>query len=265
MEPEPLHPFGAALATFDAGSCDREAAAWIVGCVARHRVLVLRGQAFDPPGFAAFLRRLGPLTFTEGETAVASAPDLNVVTNVGRTRPPRSVFHTDTSYVERPPAVSALDALEVPEAGGETLFSDQVRAFRSLDAATRTRIAGRTVRHAYERPDGVVEEHRQPLVLIHPLTGERSLYLSALARCSAVSGLNDAQSQDLLEYLYRHSTDPAHLYRHAWRPGEVVLWDNRVTMHRADHSAVIGNRTLHRGLLAGTPLTSAPPAESVSI
>lgn len=91
----------------------------------RHGVAVLRDQEIDDAAFVAFLEALGPLVFTEGETPVENAPMLNVVSNVGRTTPPRSVFHSDTTYVAKPPSFTALRPVLLPERGGATLICDQ--------------------------------------------------------------------------------------------------------------------------------------------
>ncbi|MEE4539861.1 MAG: TauD/TfdA family dioxygenase [Erythrobacter sp.] len=253
-----LTPFGAEAFGFDCTAADDEAANRIGYLVARHQVLVLRSQLATPPQFAAFLSRLGPLTFTEGETPVAAAPDLNLVTNIGRDRPPRSVFHTDTSYVARPPAITALAAVTLPRSGGETLFSDQVTALASLRARHRTCLAGRTVRHAYTPPSGQETAHHHPLIRVHPVTGARALYLSTPERCVALSGCDSHTSDRIIAALYRHSTRARFVYRHRWRAGDIVLWDNRTTMHRADHSAVKGDRVLHRGLVEGEAPIAAP-------
>ena len=110
-------------------------------------VLVLPDQDVDDPAFIAFLRQFGELAFTAGETPVDGQPALNLISNVGRTSPPRSVFHVDTSYVRHPPAYTALRAVTVPDHGGETLFTNQYRAFATLPVVLRDHLAGRTVRH----------------------------------------------------------------------------------------------------------------------
>ncbi len=93
---------------------------------------MLPDQQVDDAGFAAFLETFGELVFTTGETPVPGFPDLNIISNVGRTTPPRSTFHVDTSYVRVPPAYTALRAVTIPEVGGETLFSNQYAAYESL-------------------------------------------------------------------------------------------------------------------------------------
>jgi taurine dioxygenase len=221
-----------------------------------HGVVVARDQKLlGDAAFVTLLSRLGRLTFTRGETPVPGHPDLNVITNVGRSTPPRSSFHVDTSYVARPPAYTALRAVTLPERGGETLFSNQYRAFETLSEGIRDHLAGRSVRHVVTgiAPDALGPDDERaaehPLALRHPLTGRWALYVTTPERCAGISGLNAAESRRLISFLYAHSTQPGNVYRHRWQPGDVVFWDNRCVMHRADHAGVIGDRVLHRGVV----------------
>ena len=215
-------------------------------------VAVIEGADVSDDAFVAFLEALGPLTFTEGETPLAGQPKLNFVSNVGRARPPRSVFHTDTSYVARPPAYTALKAEQVPEGGGETVFTNQFHAYDRLDDATKARLQGARVLH---RVTGVETEGEtetwHPLLRRHPVSGRTALFLSTPERCVALELADGSRDDALVAELYAHSTDPAHEWRHRWRPGDIVIWDNRCTLHKADHSAVVGDRVLHRGMVAG--------------
>ncbi|KZE98183.1 MULTISPECIES: TauD/TfdA dioxygenase family protein [unclassified Rhodococcus (in: high G+C Gram-positive bacteria)] len=219
--------------------------------LAEHGVLILRRQPLDDAGFLAFLRRFGEMMFTEGETPVPGFPDLNVISNVGRTTPPKSTFHVDTTYVPNPPAYTALRAVEVPESGGSTLFSDQYAAYDTLPADRKADLAGRTVTH---RVTGVASDTdscaEHPLFAVHPVTGRTALALSAPARCVAISGMSTEEAQETVRYLFEHSTRETNVMRHAWAPEDVVMWDNRCVMHRADHSGVVGNRVMHRGMVA---------------
>lgn len=250
MRVRPLNPFGAEIADLRIDAADWSPDA-MRETIARHRMVAFRDQATDDATLVAFLAALGELTFTQGEVAVPGAPDLNIVSNMGRATPPRSVFHTDTSYVARPPAFTALRAVTVPTRGGATLFTDQVRAASTLPPRIRHWLAGRSVAHRATGLDGRAEETRQPLFRRHPLTGEVALYLSTPARCHALSGMDERTSARVIAALYRHSIRPSRLHRHHWRAGDVVVWDNRVTMHRADHEGVVGDRVLHRGLTLG--------------
>jgi taurine dioxygenase len=222
--------------------------------LAEHGVLVLPGQDVDDAAFVAFLQRFGDLTFTQGEIPVAGYPDLNVVSNVGRTTPPRSVFHVDTSYVRRPPAYTALRAVTVPAQGGETVFTNQYRAFETLPSPLRDRLAGRTIRHQVTgldlgSDDETAAEH--PVFRPHPVSGRTALYISTPERCVSISGLADAEARATIEFLYGHSTTAPNTYRHAWSPGDIVMWDNGCVLHRADHAGVTGDRVMHRGMVSG--------------
>jgi taurine dioxygenase len=220
--------------------------------VANHGFIVFRQQAVSDAEFVAFLNRLGQMTFTVGETPVQHQPSLNVVSNIGRTHPPRSVFHTDTSYVSQPPAFTALRAVVIPASGGETLFSDQYRAYETLPRAVKQKLADAQVLHVVS---GLTLDESQesqswhPLFMRHPISGRLALFLSTPERCQAISGIRIEEAQRIVQLLYRHSIRHYRLYRHRWQPDDMVVWDNRCTMHRADHSKVVGDRVLHRGMV----------------
>ncbi|MCW3038721.1 MAG: taurine catabolism dioxygenase, partial [Solirubrobacterales bacterium] len=174
-----IDPVGVEVRGLAAGALDAAAAEELKDLLAEHGVLILRGQHLDDEGFVAFLRRFGLLAFTQGEAPVDGAPDLNLVSNVGRTSPPRSQWHVDTSYVRVPPAYTALRAVEIPEQGGETLFTNQYRALETLPAALRERLDGRSIRHVMTglslgEDDETAAEH--PVFRPHPRTGRPALY-----------------------------------------------------------------------------------------
>ncbi|WP_179379103.1 TauD/TfdA dioxygenase family protein [Jannaschia marina] len=229
------------------GALDPEAVRTALG---EGGVVVIEGAGVDDDSFVAFLEALGPLAFTEGETPLEGQPKLNFVTNVGRMRPPRSVFHTDTSYVSAPPAFTALKAERIPDAGGETVFTNQFDAFDRLSPDLKLRLRGAQVLHkATGVPDPTETWH--PLFRRHPVSGRTALFLSTPERCVDLELADGTRQAALIEALYAHSTDPAHEWRHRWSEGDIVIWDNRCTLHKADHSAVVGDRVLHRGMVAG--------------
>jgi taurine dioxygenase len=227
-------------------------------------VMIFRDQTLDDTAFVDFLSRLGPMIFTPGETPLADHPMLNAVSNVGRVTPPRSVFHTDSSYLAQPPAYTALRAVTTPRSGGATIFSNQYAAADTLPATCRTALAGRTARHRVTGLAGQDQHCRQPLLRRHPVSGRTALFLTTPERCDAVDGVDgvdgvdDAVSRRLVNVLYRRSIRSRHQFAHHWRGGDIVIWDDRCTMHRADHSGVIGDRVLHRGMVGGeTPVFGA--------
>ena len=252
--PTVLHcPLGATLEGVALSDLDHHGVERLKDLLAAHGVVHLPRQQVDDLGFVAALRRLGPLTFTTGETPVPGHPDLNVVTNVGRTRPPRSSFHVDTSYVREPPAYTALRAVDVPDEGGATMFTDQRRALATLPAALRQRIAGRTLTHVVtglHLDDDAESSADHPLVRPHPRDGRPSLFLTTPPRCAAISGMDEAETTAVVDALFAHSIREDNRLRHRWSPGDVVIWDNARVLHAADHTAVVGDRMLHRGMIA---------------
>ena len=261
-----LQPFGLAVTGFNVAQIDVEFADQLRNWLGLHGVVVLRGafaaaktldQANRDAVFVRFLEHLGPMTFTSGETPVAHQPMLNLVSNVGRTTPPKSVFHTDTSYVSSPPAYTALRAVAVPEAGGDTVFVNQYAAYDTLPPAAQQRLANTRVLHTVS---GLPTEHLSqtecwhPLFKVHPISGRTALFLSTPSRCQQLSGYTTAQAQRLIRLLYAHSTRPYRTLHHRWQANDLLIWDNRCTLHRGDHAAVVGDRVFHRGMVL--PLAS---------
>lgn len=249
----PLSPFGIEVNETRITEMNDKDIVALRHAIANNGFIVLRRQAVSDANFVVFLNQLGQMTFTVGETPVLHQPSLNAVSNVGRVHPPRSVFHTDTSYVAQPPAFTALRALTIPSSGGETLFSDQYRAYETLPRAVKEKLAEARVLHVISglALDENQERHWHPLFMRHPLSGRLALFLSTPERCQAISGIMLEKAQRIIRLLYRHSVRHYRLYCHRWQPGDIVIWDNRCTMHRADHSKVVGDRVLHRGLVLG--------------
>jgi taurine dioxygenase len=249
-----LTPIGARLNGFRVEALDEPTVADLRTLLAEYGVIILPGQQIDDGQFLLFLRSFGPTMFTVGETPVPGCPDLNVISNVGRMTPPRSTFHTDTSYVRNPPAYTALRAVTVPRCGGQTLFTNQYLAYDTLPAGVRAVLAGRAITHVATGlelgPDDETSA-AHPIFGIHPISGRTFLYLSTPKRCAQISGMSPQLAADTVKFLFEHSTREANVYRHDWAPGDVVMWDNRCVLHRADHDGVAGERVMHRGMVAG--------------
>jgi taurine dioxygenase len=248
-----LQPVGVELTGFEAAKLDRDVVPFMRELLGDYGVVIMPDQTIDDDTFLAFLRGFGDLAFTAGEKALAGYPDLNIISNVGRTSPPKSTFHVDTSYVSIPPAYTALRAVQIPAEGGETVFTNQYRAFDTLPRRVRTWLAGRTVRHivtGLTLDDNEQTEADHPSFRVHPLTGKTALYLSTPQRCVSVSGMDQMQSRETVEMLFKHSTRADNIYQHTWAQGDLVIWDNGCVMHKADHSAVTGARVMHRGMVA---------------
>jgi taurine dioxygenase len=240
-----------------------------------HLVILVRGQNLDDEDLIAFSRRFGGLDWAPvqetGRRFVEGHPEIYVVSNVMENGVPigslgagEAVWHTDMSYLEVPPKASLLYAIEVPATGGDTWFSNMYRAYECLPESLRERIASLTLKHdgtynsgGYLRQgmDAVDDPMTSagayhPLVAAHPETGRRVLYLGR-RRNAYIGGLPVAESEVLLDELWSYATRPELSYQHHWRVGDVVLWDNRCTMHRRDPFDDNSRRILHRTQIKG--------------
>src|SRR6201992_333870 len=234
-----MSPVGARLTGLRVDTLDQDTVSTLRQLLAEHGVLVLPGQHADDDEFLRFLRSFGPMMFTVGETPVPGCPELNIVSNVGRTRPPRSTFHTDTSYVRWPPAYTALRAMIVPERGGQTLFTNQYAAYDTLPRRVREELNGRTITHVVTGLHlGPKHETSavHPLFRAHPISGRTFLYLSAPSRCAEISGMSARRAADVIAFLFDHSTRDDNVHRHVWAPGDIVMWDNRCVVKRGPNN-----------------------------
>jgi taurine dioxygenase len=256
MKITPCHPVGAIVEDYQLEQVTSQDSQQIMELLAEHGMLAFRKQNLTDHAFKNFLEKLGPMTFTTGEKTVDGEPSLNVVTNVGRTTKPKSSFHSDSTYFKNPPAYTALRAVELPETGGETLFTNQYGSYETLPASIKKRLESKTFTHEVtgvdlsDHPDAERMAHH-PAFLKHPISGRTALFMSTPQRCTSVEGCDEKESRELVEACYAHSIQEKNIYRHQWQAGDVVIWDNGCTLHRADHSNVSGDRTLHRGLSLG--------------
>ncbi len=180
-------------------------------------------------------------------------------------------WHTDTSYRRRPSRCSLLYAKEVPERDGvplgDTVFANTIAAYEALPESMKERLAGLRAIHRYSarrrvadspRPkltQGQIEETpdiAHPIVRTHPYTGRKSLYVTA-GECVGIEGMSDDEAIDLIAELDAHCVQPEFLYRHKWRVGDLLMWDNASAMHLAicDY-ALPERRLMHRTTVIGT-------------
>ena len=245
-------------------------------------LLVLRDQRLTPDGQVAFARRFGPL-FGEADQFQESVrryllpgqPALYRVSNKveggvpqGRARA-GDYWHSDVSFRARPAAASLLYAIELPAAGGDTLFADMAAAYAGLPGAMKARLEGLEAVHDFQvaaRASGTYDPAQlvrgdfdgrnralHPVVITHPETGRRALFVNP-GFTAAVAGLAPGDSAALLAELQAHATRPDFVTRHKWRLGDLVVWDNRSLMHHAvvDYEGQ-GARYLHRATVIADP------------
>lgn len=265
--------FGAEIGGVDlASDISDEAFGEIKAALLRHKVLVFRDQHLDDDKHLTFAQRFGPLEgHINRSTRHDALPKIQVFGNVGADGQPTGVhpekgtlvWHTDKSYVARPSLYTILRSPSVAREGGETLFADMERAYGSLDDAEAGRLRGLRAVHdwkrsrekSHERPATADEiaaappvEH--PLVRTHPETGAHTLYLGNHA--SHVMGMERAKGEALLADLERHATRDELIYRHHWRDNDVLMWDNRCTLHCVTaYDAAKERRVVHRAVVQG--------------
>jgi taurine dioxygenase len=261
---------GIDLKDLDAAAFERVMAAWH-----EHSVLLFRNQTLGDHDLIAFSRRLGDLDWAPiqetGRRFVEGLPEIYVVSNVivnaepiGSLGDGEAAWHTDMSYLEVPPKASMLYSLEIPPAGGNTSFCTMYGIYEALPAPLKHRIGGLKIKHdgtynsgGYVRQgimptdDPVTSPGAvHPLVCTHPHTGRRMLYLGR-RRNAYLMGLELAESEALLDELWRFVDDPRFTWEHVWRVGDLVLWDNRCTMHRRDAFDPNSRRIMHRTQVKG--------------
>jgi taurine dioxygenase len=238
-------------------------------------VLLFRNQQLSDADLIAFSRRFGALDQApiqeNGRRFVDGHPEIYVVSNVvengvaiGSLGAGEAVWHTDMSYLPNPPKASVLYALEVPASGGDTSFCSMYAAWEAMPAGLRRRVEGARVKHdgtynsgGYVR-QGVTptDDPRtspgtlHPLVQVHAETGRRGLYLGR-RRNSYIEGLSLEESDALLDEIWAAASDESLAWRHQWRVGDLVLWDNRCTIHRRDAFDPAARRVMHRTQIRG--------------
>ena len=272
-------PTGAALGAevrgVDLTSLDDRQFAALRDAWHQHQVILLRGQTLDDQDLIAFSRRFGDLDWAPvqetGRRFVEGLPEIYIVSNVKQNGEPigslgagEAVWHTDMSYLEKPPMASTLYALEVPPSGGNTSFCSMYAIYQSLPPELKRRIAGLKIKHDGTYNSGgflrqgvtPTDDPRtspgapHPLVCTHPDTGRQMLYLGR-RRNAYLDGLDLPESEALLDELWRFVERPEFKWEHVWRVGDLVMWDNRCTMHRRDPFDDATRRIMHRTQIKG--------------
>jgi alpha-ketoglutarate-dependent sulfate ester dioxygenase len=276
---------GARLTGVDAGDQPSDAqVARIRQALLEHKVVFLRDQHLDYARQVAFAERLGPVTL--GHPTLSSPPDQPFLEEIDSLKGGRANhWHTDVTFVDRPPAFTLLHAVVIPEVGGDTVWANTVTAYESLpaelrDLADRLRIV-HTNDYDYaavygreERADSelaarrrefvsTVYETEHPAVRVHPETAERSLVLGGFAR--SVAGFSPQASRDLIRLLQEYVTRPEQTVRWHWRAGDLAIWDNRATQHYAIFDYGSAHRRGERVTVAGPVPIGIDGRPSVSL
>jgi taurine dioxygenase len=231
-----------------------------------HLVLFFPRQRLGPAELLAFAERFGQPTEYPHMKGLPGHPHVMAVTTLEHERVNfGGVWHSDTTYLERPPLGTVLYAVEVPPYGGDTLFANQYLAYEALSEGLKKTLEGlagvstsakaeisRTredrLREAGAELKVLVATH--PVVRTHPETGRRALYVNA-AHTTHFQGWTMEESQPLLDYLFAHQVRPEFTCRFRWQPGSLAFWDNRCAQHNPVNDYHGFRRVMHRVTLAG--------------
>ena len=246
-----------------------DAAKEVWAALLKWKVVFFRDQHLDHSQHVSFARQLGQPTV--GHVLYGHEEGFPEVYSVAKRRErhthmdpdpvrPWTGWHTDLTTIVNPPAASILRGVTIPPYGGDTQFANLAAAYNALSPTLRTFLDGLRAIHGYGKVTGnaLKETHRKsfssehPLVRVHPETGERALYVSP-AFLRSIVGLTARESQQLLELLWEHIVRPEFVVRFRWNAGDVAMWDNRATAHRApeDIFETDFDRQLYRVTLAG--------------
>lgn len=228
-------------------------------------VLVVRGQTLTIPQFLEHSKRFGRLKpHRVKKTRHPEYPELTVMgvnTRTAAGQVDTSIFqrggewHTDGPWDTEIVKATQLYALEVPSVGGDTLFADMYAAYENLPAALKARIEGMQVEFAYggrarksidllDPSDRDLPAATHSIVRVHPETGRKSLFVNPI-HILRIVGLEKAESDALIDELFSHMLQPNAQYRHQWQAGDIVIWDNRCTVHKAAGGYPIHEKRVH--------------------
>lgn len=242
-------------------------------------VIVIRGGALTPENQVSFSRRFGPLMgrrpSTPDKVLMPGVPEIILLSNrrekgenVGISDAGR-YWHSDLCFEEKPNLGTIVHAVEIPPEGGDTLFADLEHGYSALSDAMKQKLKGVRAAHTFkqhyldvmaagsDRPpltdkqfDALPETHH-PVARTHPETGRKTLFINP-GHTTHVEGMSAADSQALLDQLFDHCLQPKFIYRHKWRVGDTVVWDNRRVMHNAEpYDMARYTRHMHRTSIHG--------------
>ncbi len=241
-----------------------------------HKVLCFRNQRLTQEQQVAFCEQFGTLErHAVSNRNNAANPLVHIVTNLGPDGKPSgkvksTQWHSDKSFRPQPSMATILHAVTLPPNGGDTCFADMTAAYAALPQATKAELQDVKVIHSWElsrenvdrtlTPEEIRDAPPQahPLVRAHPETGRKALFMGTHA--SHLEGRPLAEGRARIIALEAHATQDQFIYRHTWQRGDVLMWDNRCLLHRADPNfdAAHYPRVMHRTCLRGTPTGSTP-------
>lgn len=237
---------GASIGGLDIANITQEDALALHAAFLEHHVLVVHGPQVSEEQLIEFGKCFGHLELARRKSPLATHPEIMVISNirengetVGALPDGELTFHFDRIHQKVPNKAGVLHAIEIPDAGGNTSFADMGLAYDTLPAATKKRLEGLTALNTYEYGQTHTENKKltdaaptavHPVVRTIPETGRKSLYICRLMT-DRILELPEDESRALLDELCDHVENPEFVYAHRWQPGDIVVWDNRCTIH----------------------------------
>src|SRR5262245_3587257 len=233
----------------------------------RNLVILLRDQKLSEADQVRSAAKFGPPAQIHTTQFVRSHPAVMLTSNIRTDGKPIGALpdgemhsHTDQCHQERPAMASMLYALEVPSTGGNTLFANGYKAYEPLPPDVKRRIDGRKALNAYDYETAAtkrgtrlapsVPSYAHPVVRTHPATGRMALYVNRLMTLR-IEGLSAQESEELLAFLFEHQERREFIYEHVWRAGDVLMWDNRCTLHARTDFSPTERRLMRRVTILG--------------
>ena len=266
----PIKPtIGAVIDNIDLNNPTAEALAFIQDALLKHHVIFFRNQNLLPQSQVALAKSFGSLHIHPIFPTVPDVPEVIVLDSHKLDLRDNELWHTDVTFSKTPPMGCVLRAVKIPEKGGDTLWASGVAAFKALDKQTQEKIKHLTATHdirlsfPVERFGDSQEERAKleevfaknppvthPVVRTHPQTGEPILFVSE-GFTSHINGLDEEEGRELLAFLTQHAIKEEFHLRWQWQEGDVAIWDNRSTQHKALFDYGDAHRIMHRATVNG--------------
>jgi len=235
----------------------------------RHQVLFFRQQPLTPVQQRALAARFGDLHIHPVYPHATDVEEIIVLDTHNDNPPDNDNWHTDVTFIDTPPAGAILAAKQLPESGGDTLWTSGIAAYEALSAPLRTLLSGLQAEHDFAksfpefRHRGSEEEHARwkkavannppllhPVIRTHPVSGKQALFVNE-GFTTRIVDLTQKESDALLAFLFAHVTKPEFQVRWRWQQDDVAIWDNRVTQHYANADYLPQRRIMHRATILG--------------
>jgi taurine dioxygenase len=278
MQITKLHPFGSEVTGIDCSQpLTNQAVTELKSIHLQEHLLIFRDQQITPDKLIALSKNFGTLASYNHpvlDFPLPDQPEVLVLSNIVKDGKPLGMrdaglyWHADSSWKEYPGYGTFLHAQLLPEQGGDTLFADQQAAYDDLSAAMKQQLQGLRAEHVYylkydelqsRNPwrQSLTDEQRalnpprlQSIVQQHPVGGFNTLWVNPHFT-SRIDGLPEKEGRELLQFLFEHTTKPRYVYRHKWKPFDIVFWDNRALMHMASGTPEDCPRIMHRTCVVG--------------